>query len=719
MTTNEKKLNRDLIIGWSIVVMILFVTYVIEVFKGERTALYVAAFTLISGVPATFCVWLYRKNPFSKQLRYYIVLGYFFMYVFAMYSGSTMLVFTYILPLLSMIILYHQPKLIFYTGAATLAINLLFISIRLYNHTITISNSKEVEIQIALLVLCFAGCYVGAVLYDEINRKNDEYVKELDEKSKQIQRMTLQTIETIANTIDAKDEYTKGHSRRVAEYAAQIATKLNMTEEEILNIRYIALLHDIGKIGIPDSVLNKPFSLTEAEFELMKKHTTIGGEILKDIGMLPDLAIGAKYHHERYDGKGYPNGIKGEEIPKIARIICVADAYDAMTSNRVYRKSLTKEIVLEELEKCKGTQFDPEITEVFLEYLEQATEWYIDDSKEESNSLVEASGKLLQRIVEDKNKQAQKDTEEDELTGVYNRSTGERKITIAMRDGIGSLILVNIDNMRQINGEYGFRKGDFCIKYLAERLKELSTDVIVSRFGGDEFLCYIPNVSKVEQLQEMMDTFIKKIQFSTENREVNIPFTVSIGISIQENNDTKLHQYLMEADKALYHVKQEEKNGYYFYRQLTKEISPSTKIDWNNIMESIHKGKASGGSDMVAPSDLIRIYDVVAGAARASKPKNVRLVMFTAKMKQEDRMSIEQREEIMRLMEYAILNTLKNEGAVSKYSSVQRIVMISGENEEAIHKTLEAILANFYKIYDKKDVELYYDIANVNEKLAP
>ncbi|MEE1343020.1 MAG: hypothetical protein U0L23_09960, partial [Lachnospiraceae bacterium] len=142
MTTNEKKLNRDLIIGWSIVVMILFVTYVIEVFKGERTALYVAAFTLISGVPATFCVWLYRKNPFSKQLRYYIVLGYFFMYVFAMYSGSTMLVFTYILPLLSMIILYHQPKLIFYTGAATLAINLLFISIRLYNHTITISNSK-------------------------------------------------------------------------------------------------------------------------------------------------------------------------------------------------------------------------------------------------------------------------------------------------------------------------------------------------------------------------------------------------------------------------------------------------------------------------------------------------------------------------------------------------------------------------------------------------
>lgn len=354
MNSHEKMLNRDLIIGWSVIVIVLFFSYSLEVVKQERTLLYLLLFMIATAGPAVVCGISYWKNPYNYKLRYGIVIGYFIMYLFVMASAKTTLVFVYILPLLSLLILYHQPKLILYTGIGTAIVNVVSIAMRFLRGEINLNNSKDVEIQAALLLLCFGSCYVATKIYDGINRRNYEYMDMLDKKSKQIQNMTFQTIETIANTIDAKDEYTQGHSRRVSNYAAQIAKEMGMDEEQISNIRFIALLHDIGKIGVPDSVLNKPGRLTDAEYELMKQHTVTGGEILKDIGMLPDLDVGAKYHHERYDGKGYPNGLKGEEIPLTARIICMADSFDAMTSNRVYRKHLSMDVVMEEIRRCRG-----------------------------------------------------------------------------------------------------------------------------------------------------------------------------------------------------------------------------------------------------------------------------------------------------------------------------------------------------------------------------
>ena len=152
----------------------------------------------------------------------------------------------------------------------------------------------------------------------------------------------------------------------MADYTALLAYKLGMNKNEIEDIHSIALLHDIGKLGIPDSILNKPGKLTNEEYQVMKNHTVIGGNILKDMSMLKDIDLGAKYHHERYDGKGYPDGLKGEQIPYIARIISVADAFDAMTSDRVYRKHLDSIIVINELEKGKSTQFDPVIADAML-----------------------------------------------------------------------------------------------------------------------------------------------------------------------------------------------------------------------------------------------------------------------------------------------------------------------------------------------------------------
>ena len=175
---------------------------------------------------------------------------------------------------------------------------------------------------------------------------------------------------TIANAIDARDEYTKGHSSRVADYSALLAKNLGATNKEIEDVHAIALLHDIGKIGIPDSILNKPGKLTDEEYQIMKNHTVIGGNILKDMSILKGIDLGAKHHHERYDGCGYPDRLKGEQIPYVARIISVADAYDAMTSDRIYRKHLDSIIVREEIEKGIGSQFDPAVAQAMIELID-------------------------------------------------------------------------------------------------------------------------------------------------------------------------------------------------------------------------------------------------------------------------------------------------------------------------------------------------------------
>ncbi len=180
-----------------------------------------------------------------------------------------------------------------------------------------------------------------------------------------------ESIETFTGFIDAKDPYTNGHSKRVAQYTQLIAKEMGYDGEDLDRIYYVALLHDCGKIGVPDKILGKPARLTDEEFEIIKSHTVRGGEILSRFKSLENVGEGALYHHERYDGTGYPEGKAGEDIPLIARMICVADSFDAMNSNRVYRKKLTKDYIINEIEANKGKQFDPKIADVMLGLLRE------------------------------------------------------------------------------------------------------------------------------------------------------------------------------------------------------------------------------------------------------------------------------------------------------------------------------------------------------------
>lgn len=182
----------------------------------------------------------------------------------------------------------------------------------------------------------------------------------------ELQALFLSTVSAMANSIDARDPYTKGHSERVTSYAVMIAEELKLSADELERLRYAGLLHDIGKIRIRDHILHKPGRLTDAEFTEMKKHPEYGVEIMEPVKAFQTILPAMLHHHERYDGRGYPHGLEGESIPLSARILCVADCFDAMTSDRPYRKGMPVADAVSELDKNKSTQFDPQLVDIFL-----------------------------------------------------------------------------------------------------------------------------------------------------------------------------------------------------------------------------------------------------------------------------------------------------------------------------------------------------------------
>ncbi len=208
---------------------------------------------------------------------------------------------------------------------------------------------------------------VACIVITGIKLRTKKLLKKQEENKLLIREM----VEAFAKTIDMKDKYTNGHSTRVAEYTAILAKELGYDEETVEKYRNIALLHDIGKIGVPPEVLNKPGKLTDREFAIIKSHSALGYNVLKDISIMPELAIGAGAHHERPDGKGYPKGLKGDEIPRVAQIIAVADTFDAMYSNRPYRNRMNFEKVVSIMKEVSGTQLESDVVEAFLRLVDK------------------------------------------------------------------------------------------------------------------------------------------------------------------------------------------------------------------------------------------------------------------------------------------------------------------------------------------------------------
>lgn len=259
---------------------------------------------------------------------------------------------------------------------------------------IVITNAElfdEVYSQLAISIMVSLVTFCLIALFYYIGYKNEEI------SGKKVKDMNLQVVTALATAIDAKDPYTKGHSTRVSQYSVLIASALGWEKERIEGLRYAALLHDIGKIGIPDSILNKPTRLTDIEFDIIKSHTTTGGEILRDRTVVDAAEDVALSHHERYDGTGYPRGLRGKEISDEARIVGIADAFDAMNSNRVYRKACERDYIIRQLKDGRGKQFDPEYVDVLIKIWDQGL---LEESMK-SGSETERAGQAVDASLHD------------------------------------------------------------------------------------------------------------------------------------------------------------------------------------------------------------------------------------------------------------------------------------------------------------------------------
>lgn len=545
-----------------------------------------------------------------------------------------------------------------------------------------------------------------------------ELMKDLEykvqEKTRQIEQISFETIATIASMIEAKDSYTKGHSVRVSEYSARLAKELGWSEDKIGNLRYVALLHDIGKVGIPDSVLNKPGKLNEIEFSVIKSHTSIGGDILNDIKTIAGVSLGAKYHHERYDGKGYPTGVAGEDIPEIARIICIADAYDAMNSKRIYRDNLSKDEIYSQLENGKGTQFDPKLTDLFLKLLDEDKLVIEDDDELEKAelTLTEESSILLNQIVRNI-EENQKSDIYDILTGVLNRKTGESRIAEAVRTRPGCLVFVDLDNLKKTNDSMGHLAGDYVLKNLGTILLKYGDKTIVSRVGGDEFLCYIPGAEEKEAVN-MVESIIKEFDFVKKDNEYLKYSSLSIGMYMSSGKELFANA-VRNADKALYHVKHGGKAGYCMYSEIEGMQNKKTSIDLNNMVKSLKSNRTSHGALNVEFDEFKKIYDFVLNIVHRFD-HDMQLIMLALEPIDYNNFDIEEQEYAMYCMKKAIKGALRNTDVSTRFSSEQFLVILLNASDSDVNMILKRIYEKFDKEYKRNEVNVSYDIADLNDK---
>lgn len=542
---------------------------------------------------------------------------------------------------------------------------------------------------------------------------------EMNKRRKQMETMSLQMMQTLSTTIEAKDEYTRGHSHRVAEYAALIAEELGWDKKEIKNLKNAAHLHDIGKICIPDNILNKPTRLTEEEFQVIKEHTVIGAEILKNITLISHVKEVARSHHERYDGMGYPDGLKGEEIPLYARVITVADSYDAMKSRRIYRNPLDDQIIYNEIARNCGSQFDPQIAGVFLKMLNENRVVIREEcalvNKEDNLSKMEIE---IEKFISDVmiTMKAQEDSEGlDFLTGLPMRNRGEKLAAQFMQQDNGYLVFLDMDNLKKMNDLYGHKDGDRALKLLGSLLMEYAQHSVVCRLGGDEFLMFVPGVSKDEIVKIVTGIQEKFEQNKEKDAEIRCA-SVSVGICEVIKGDP-FEECYSKADKALYHVKQNGKGSYFFYQQMENEqvADPGTGKDLALIAKALRDSGNYSGALNLEYREFAKLYEYMKHLGDRYRYQCY-LVMVTLETTSNSVMHIENIEQALERMEQAIRKKIRSVDACTRYSSMQYLVILFEADESKISDIMERIFAQYDELTGRDSLIPKYEYIPMVEK---
>lgn len=577
--------------------------------------------------------------------------------------------------------------------------------------------SALIEMASVYFVVTISGIFIGIglviLLFLNIIRtvrsvRNLEHIrqkKELESRRRQTERISLQTIKTLSVTVETKNVYTNGHSQRVADYSALIAGALGWDDKRINNLRNAAYMHDVGMIGIPDSIVNKPTRLTEEEYAIIQRHTLIGADILKDITLIEHVAEVAHYHHERYDGTGYPEGLSGEEIPIEARIVAVADSYDAMNSKRIYRNALEKEKIIEELESCSGTQFDPVIAELFVRLIREGK---VDTALLPAESIGESrmdnyeseTTKFISDIMS--TMQSQEDSDNyDFLTGLPVRSKGEILIAQMMQEHDGGLVFVDMDNLKKVNDVYGHKAGDRALKLLGNILKDAGDNSIACRLGGDEFLLFLPDYSKDEIHACVKHIFFEFAKAKEDDVELRCA-DLSAGMSLSTNGAT-FEKCYMEADKALYFVKQNGKGNYMFYHEMQLDRGMSgTGKDLELVAKALRQsGSYSGALDLDYRA-FAKIYEYVNSLGERYRHKCF-LIMVTMETLTDRMMYIEHIEEALGCMEQAVRGKIRKVDVCTRFSSMQYLIILFEAQENQIENVMNRIFTQYNELYGKDD----------------
>ena len=567
---------------------------------------------------------------------------------------------------------------------------------------------------IILLILCLIRT-IRNIWKMESNKQK----KEMDKHREQLEEISLQLMQTLSTTIEAKDEYTRGHSYRVAEYSALIARELNWDEDEIRNLKNAAYLHDIGKIGIPDNILNKPVKLTDEELGVIKEHTVIGAEILKNITLIDHVKEAARSHHERYDGRGYPDGLKGEEIPLYARIIAVADSFDAMKSRRIYRSPLDDQVVYNEIFQNRGTQFDPELADIFLKLLDEER---VITEKERELFDEDGTGLNMESEIEKfissvmTTIKTQENIEGfDFLTGLPMRNRGEMLAAQFMQQDDGYLVFLDMDNLKKMNDLYGHKVGDRALKLLGSLLMEYTRHAVVCRLGGDEFLMFVPKVSK-ERITEIV-TGIQKDFDAEKEKDPEIRFaSVSAGIC-EVNKGDPFEECYSKADKALYHVKQNGKGSFFFYYQLEDEKAGDhgTGKDLELVSKALSASGDYYGALELDYREFAKIYEYMNSMEKRYKC-HCYLVMVTLETEADSASNIEDIEFALECMEQAIRQKIRKVDVCTRYSSMQYLIILFEADEKRIPNIMERIFGQYREQCGKKNLLPNYDYMSMTEK---
>ena len=539
----------------------------------------------------------------------------------------------------------------------------------------------------------------------ELQALRNDLESQVLQKTRELELLTIQTITTFANAIDAKDPHTKGHSFRVAQYSKLIAQKLGFSELSTKNLYYTALLHDIGKIGIPDYILSKNSALTDDEFTAIKKHPEIGCHILEDVILVPYLGIGAISHHEKVDGTGYPFGKKGEDIPLIGRIISVADAVDAMMSDRSYRKKLPVETVIRELEQHSGTQFDVTIADIMISILQSEANLEADISQSDLQN--ELLSKIVNEYVNFSNV--------DGLTGLWNRVYLEDKMDQYLKNAAAecAFLMIDLDNFKQVNDVWGHTAGDSLLTGVSVTIRSmLVPGAIPCRMGGDEFAIFIPGFTKADSA-DFAAKLLKNINQYMRNIKSPFRITMSVGIAHSPADGCSYEELYRNADKALCYAKNTSKNKYTLFSDLSNK---TLGMDWENSVVNIEslKGYLSEkipqkGAYLVHQEEFKKIYQLLQRMSKRSNEKP-QIILFTFSYKDGQ---VPTEIDLIDKFKYLITATkesLRIGDVATKFGNTQYIILLKNAESGIAEMVAKRIIRQYSKMNSDSAIRLIYEI---------